>query len=42
MVATKVLPTLREFGIGFVPYCPLGRGLLTGRVKRAEAFENDD
>lgn len=24
MVATKVLPTLREFGIGFVPYYPLG------------------
>jgi aryl-alcohol dehydrogenase-like predicted oxidoreductase len=27
--------------MGFVPYCPLGRGFLTGRVKRAEAFEDD-
>ena len=40
-VETKILPTLRELGIGFVPYCPLGRGFLTGRVKRAEAFDND-
>ncbi|MGB3309827.1 MAG: aldo/keto reductase [Nodosilinea sp.] len=40
-VETEVLPTLRDLGIGFVPYCPLGRGFLTGRIKRAEAFEND-
>ena len=40
-VETEILPTLRELGIGFVPYCPLGRGFLTGRIKRAEAFESD-
>lgn len=40
-VETDILPTLRELGIGFVPYCPLGRGFLTGQIKRAEAFEND-
>ncbi|MEA5597331.1 aldo/keto reductase [Rivularia sp. UHCC 0363] len=40
-VETEILPTLQELGIGFVPYCPLGRGFLTGRIKRAEAFEND-
>jgi aryl-alcohol dehydrogenase-like predicted oxidoreductase len=40
-VEAEILPTLRELGIGFVPYCPLGRGFLTGQVKRAEAFEND-
>lgn len=30
---TEVLPTCRELGIGFVPYSPLGRGFLTGRIK---------
>jgi len=40
-VETNVLPTLRELGIGFVPYCPLGRGFLTGQIKRAEEFEDD-
>ncbi|MET0257994.1 MAG: aldo/keto reductase, partial [Methylobacterium sp.] len=29
----EILPTLRELGIGFVPYSPLGRGFLTGRFK---------
>jgi len=33
---TKVLPVLRELGIGFVPYSPLGRGFLTGQI-RSEA-----
>ncbi|NJL48786.1 MAG: aldo/keto reductase, partial [Leptolyngbyaceae cyanobacterium SM2_5_2] len=40
-VEAEILPTLRELKIGFVPYCPLGRGFLTGRIKRAEAFEDD-
>jgi aryl-alcohol dehydrogenase-like predicted oxidoreductase len=40
-VEAEILPTLRELEIGFVPYCPLGRGFLTGRIKRAEAFEDD-
>jgi aryl-alcohol dehydrogenase-like predicted oxidoreductase len=41
-VEQDVLPTLRELGIGFVPYSPLGRGFLTGEVKRAEAYPEDD
>jgi aryl-alcohol dehydrogenase-like predicted oxidoreductase len=42
-VETEVLPTCRELGIGFVPYSPIGRGFLTGAVKRAEEYsaEND-
>jgi aryl-alcohol dehydrogenase-like predicted oxidoreductase len=31
-IETEVLPTLRELGIGLVPFCPLGRGFLTGTV----------
>jgi aryl-alcohol dehydrogenase-like predicted oxidoreductase len=38
----EIMPTLRKLGIGFVPYCPLGRGFLTGRIKRYEDFEPDD
>ncbi len=37
-----VIPVLRELGIGLVPYCPLGRGFLTGEVKRAEEYPEDD
>jgi len=37
----EILPTLRELGIGLVPYSPLGRGLLTGRVT-AESLADDD
>jgi aryl-alcohol dehydrogenase-like predicted oxidoreductase len=37
-----ILPTLRERGIGFVPYSPLGRGFLTGQIKRIEDLEADD
>jgi aryl-alcohol dehydrogenase-like predicted oxidoreductase len=33
---TEVLPTVRELGIGFVAYSPLGRGLLTGEYRSAE------
>ncbi|MFY0564528.1 aldo/keto reductase [Archangium lansingense] len=37
-----VLPTVRELGIGFVPYSPLGRGFLTGRYRRLEDLEPND
>lgn len=37
-----VLPACRELGIGFVPYSPLGRGFLTGRIKRPEDLAPDD
>jgi aryl-alcohol dehydrogenase-like predicted oxidoreductase len=38
----SVLPTLRELGIGLVAYSPLGRGFLTGQIKRVEDFAPDD
>jgi aryl-alcohol dehydrogenase-like predicted oxidoreductase len=37
-----VIPVLRELGIGLVPFCPLGRGFLTGQVKRAEEYPEKD
>lgn len=37
-----ILDTVRELGIGFVAYSPLGRGFLTGRFKKFEDFEQDD
>jgi aryl-alcohol dehydrogenase-like predicted oxidoreductase len=37
-----VLPAIRELGIGLVPFSPLGRGFLTGRVKRAEEYPETD
>ena len=37
-----VLATVRELGIGFVPYSPLGRGFLTGRFRRFEDLPEDD
>ncbi|MFK0275885.1 aldo/keto reductase [Ensifer sp. NPDC090286] len=37
-----VLATCRELGIGFVPYSPLGRGMLTGAIRKAEDLEADD
>lgn len=37
-----VLPLLRELGIGLVGFCPLGRGFLTGGVRRAEDYPEDD
>jgi aryl-alcohol dehydrogenase-like predicted oxidoreductase len=36
------LPVTRELGIGFVAYSPLGRGFLTGRIKKLEDFEQGD
>ena len=38
----EVLPTLRELGIGLVPYSPLGRGFLTGQYRSADDFAADD
>jgi aryl-alcohol dehydrogenase-like predicted oxidoreductase len=38
----EVLPAVRELGIGFVAYSPLGRGFLTGRFKRFEDLPADD
>ena len=38
----EILPTVRELGIGFVPYSPLGRGFLTGQIKRIEDLDADD
>lgn len=38
----KLLDTVRELGIGFVPYSPLGRGFLTGHFKNADDFAPDD
>ena len=35
-VEKEILPTLRELGIGFVPYSPLGRGILTGTIRKPE------
>lgn len=37
-----ILPALRELGIGLVPFSPLGRGFLTGEVKRAEEYPEGD
>ncbi|QLD11326.1 aldo/keto reductase [Microbacterium oleivorans] len=37
-----VLPALRELGIGFVPFSPLGKGFLTGTIDAATAFGDDD
>jgi aryl-alcohol dehydrogenase-like predicted oxidoreductase len=38
----EIIPVLRELGIGLVPFAPLGRGFLTGQVKRAEAYPEGD
>lgn len=39
---SDVIPVLRELGIGLVPFSPLGRGFLTGHVKRAENYPEAD
>lgn len=39
---TKIFPTLEELGIGFVPYCPLGRAFLTGTIDENSRFGKDD
>ncbi|KJE19680.1 putative oxidoreductase, aryl-alcohol dehydrogenase like protein [Frankia torreyi] len=38
----EILPLLRELGIGFVPYSPLGRGFLTGQIRSADQLEAGD
>ncbi|HXZ44310.1 MAG TPA: aldo/keto reductase [archaeon] len=38
----RIIPLLRELGIGLVPYCPLGRGFLTGTATRAEEYQEGD
>jgi aryl-alcohol dehydrogenase-like predicted oxidoreductase len=39
---SRIIPLLRELGIGLVPFAPLGRGFLTGSVKRAEEYPEGD
>jgi aryl-alcohol dehydrogenase-like predicted oxidoreductase len=39
---TELLPLLRELGIGFVPYSPLGHGFLTGTIRSPEDLADDD
>ena len=38
----RIIPLLRELGIGLVPFAPLGRGFLTGAVRRAEEYPEGD
>jgi aryl-alcohol dehydrogenase-like predicted oxidoreductase len=38
----EILPVLRELGIGFVPYSPLGRGFLTGTLRSVDDLDEDD
>src|SRR5205085_3806998 len=41
-VEAEILPTVRELGIGFVAYSPLGRGVLSGRYRSADDFQETD
>ena len=41
-VEEKVLPVVKELGIGFVPYSPIGRGFLAGKIQKIEDLEADD
>lgn len=41
-VEEKILPTVRELGIGFVPFSPVGRGFLAGELKKPEDFAEND
>ena len=38
----EVLPALEELGIGFVPFSPLGKGFLTGKIDQNTTFDNSD
>jgi aryl-alcohol dehydrogenase-like predicted oxidoreductase len=38
----EVIPTLEELGIGFVPYSPLGKGFLTGKINESTTFDSSD
>ena len=39
---TKVIPTLEELGIGFVPFSPLGKGFLTGKIDENTSFDSGE
>jgi aryl-alcohol dehydrogenase-like predicted oxidoreductase len=39
---TDIIPTLAELGIGFVPFSPLGRGFLTGKIDDKTSFDSTD
>jgi len=39
---TEVIPTLEELGIGFVPFSPLGKGFLTGKISESTKFDKTD
>ena len=39
---TEILPTLEELGIGFVPFSPLGKGFLTGKITEETKFDSTD
>ena len=41
-VEAEILPTVRELGIGFVPYSPLGRGFLTGTITKPSELDSTD
>src|ERR1700737_876499 len=41
-VEAEMLPVLRELGVGFVPYAPLGHGFLTGQIRSVDDISNDD
>jgi aryl-alcohol dehydrogenase-like predicted oxidoreductase len=41
-VEEEILPTVRELGIGFVAYSPLGRGFLSGRYRSQQDFDEND
>ena len=41
-IEPEILPTLEELGIGLVPYSPLGRGYLTGKVDESTTFDSTD
>ena len=38
----EIIPTLEELGIGFVPFSPLGKGFLTGKIDENTTFESTD
>src|SRR6202012_894908 len=38
----EILPTLEELGIGFVPFSPLGKGFLTGKIDASTQFDSTD
>ena len=39
---TKTMPALEELGIGLVPFSPLGKGFLTGKIDESTAFDSSD